>query len=135
MALLTLFGDALGSLPLALRALVLSGVLVVLMANVVMPLSNIAVTRCRRVTRAASRERTVSSRKSDIERSYRQRSRGGRVYQTGWQSQTGSRARRLVITTIREEHCRGEHLVALDRKESVLDPIPLGRDPGTRRAM
>jgi antibiotic biosynthesis monooxygenase (ABM) superfamily enzyme len=36
-ALLRLFGDQLGSLPLELRALVLSGVLVCLMANVVMP--------------------------------------------------------------------------------------------------
>jgi antibiotic biosynthesis monooxygenase (ABM) superfamily enzyme len=37
MALLTLFSDELASLPLALRALVLSGVLVLLMVNVVMP--------------------------------------------------------------------------------------------------
>ncbi len=37
-ALLSLFGDELASLPLALRALAISGVLVVLMANVVMPL-------------------------------------------------------------------------------------------------
>jgi antibiotic biosynthesis monooxygenase (ABM) superfamily enzyme len=35
--LLTLFGDVLGSLPLALRALVMSGVLAALMANVAMP--------------------------------------------------------------------------------------------------
>jgi antibiotic biosynthesis monooxygenase (ABM) superfamily enzyme len=39
-ALLRLFGDQLGSLPLELRALVLSGVLVGLMANVVMPVLN-----------------------------------------------------------------------------------------------
>jgi antibiotic biosynthesis monooxygenase (ABM) superfamily enzyme len=36
-ALLSLLGDELGSLPLALRALVMSGVLVVLMAHLVMP--------------------------------------------------------------------------------------------------
>jgi antibiotic biosynthesis monooxygenase (ABM) superfamily enzyme len=35
--LLTLFGDELGELPVALRALVISGVLVALMVNVVMP--------------------------------------------------------------------------------------------------
>jgi len=45
MALLTLFGDELKSLPLALRALVISGVLVVLMANLVMPIVNRVVTR------------------------------------------------------------------------------------------
>jgi hypothetical protein len=43
--LLTLFGDELGSLPVALRALVLSGVLVALMANVVMPVVSGAVAR------------------------------------------------------------------------------------------
>jgi antibiotic biosynthesis monooxygenase (ABM) superfamily enzyme len=37
-ALLTALGDQLGSLPLALRALAISGVLVALMANLVMPL-------------------------------------------------------------------------------------------------
>jgi antibiotic biosynthesis monooxygenase (ABM) superfamily enzyme len=37
MALLTLFGDQLASLPVALRALVISGVLVTLMVNLVMP--------------------------------------------------------------------------------------------------
>jgi antibiotic biosynthesis monooxygenase (ABM) superfamily enzyme len=37
-ALLSVIGDQLGSLPLALRALVISGVLVALMANLVMPL-------------------------------------------------------------------------------------------------
>jgi antibiotic biosynthesis monooxygenase (ABM) superfamily enzyme len=35
--LLTLLGDELGELPVALRALVISGVLVALMVNVVMP--------------------------------------------------------------------------------------------------
>jgi antibiotic biosynthesis monooxygenase (ABM) superfamily enzyme len=44
-ALLTLFGDELGSLPLALRALVISGVLVVLMVNLVMPLLSVVVAR------------------------------------------------------------------------------------------
>jgi antibiotic biosynthesis monooxygenase (ABM) superfamily enzyme len=44
-ALLTLFGDELGSLPLALRALVISGVLVALMANLVMPVLSVAVAR------------------------------------------------------------------------------------------
>ena len=44
-ALLELFGDELASLPLALRALVISGVLVTLMANVVMPLLNSAIAR------------------------------------------------------------------------------------------
>jgi antibiotic biosynthesis monooxygenase (ABM) superfamily enzyme len=36
-ALLTVFGDVLKSLPLTLRALVISGVLAALMVNVVMP--------------------------------------------------------------------------------------------------
>ena len=36
-ALLSLLGDELGSLPLALRALVMSGLLVALMAHLVMP--------------------------------------------------------------------------------------------------
>jgi antibiotic biosynthesis monooxygenase (ABM) superfamily enzyme len=44
-ALLTLLRDQLGSLPLALRALVISGVLVALMANVVMPVLSVAVAR------------------------------------------------------------------------------------------
>jgi antibiotic biosynthesis monooxygenase (ABM) superfamily enzyme len=44
-ALLTVFGDELGALPLALRALVISGVLVALMVNLVMPVLNIAVAR------------------------------------------------------------------------------------------
>jgi antibiotic biosynthesis monooxygenase (ABM) superfamily enzyme len=44
-ALLTIFGEQLGSLPLALRALVISGVLVALMANVVMPVLSVAVAR------------------------------------------------------------------------------------------
>lgn len=43
--LLTLLGDELGSLPLALRALVISGVVVALMANLVMPIVSVAVTR------------------------------------------------------------------------------------------
>jgi antibiotic biosynthesis monooxygenase (ABM) superfamily enzyme len=45
LALLTLFGDELGSLPLALRALVMSGVLVALMVNLVMPIVSLAVAR------------------------------------------------------------------------------------------
>jgi antibiotic biosynthesis monooxygenase (ABM) superfamily enzyme len=44
-SLLTLFGDELGSLPLAVRALVMSGVLVGLMANLVMPIVSVAVAR------------------------------------------------------------------------------------------
>jgi antibiotic biosynthesis monooxygenase (ABM) superfamily enzyme len=44
-ALLTLLGDELGSLPLALRALVISGVLVALMVNLVMPFLSVAVAR------------------------------------------------------------------------------------------
>jgi antibiotic biosynthesis monooxygenase (ABM) superfamily enzyme len=44
-ALLTLFGDELGSLPLAVRALVISGVLVALMVNLVMPVLSAAVAR------------------------------------------------------------------------------------------
>jgi len=44
-ALLTLFGDELKSLPLALRTLVISGVLVLLMANLAMPIVNRVVTR------------------------------------------------------------------------------------------
>ena len=43
--LLTFFGDELGSLPLALRALVISGVLVGLMANLVMPVLSTAIAR------------------------------------------------------------------------------------------
>jgi antibiotic biosynthesis monooxygenase (ABM) superfamily enzyme len=43
--LLTVFGDELKSLPLALRALVISGVLVSLMVNVVMPVLGAAVAR------------------------------------------------------------------------------------------
>jgi antibiotic biosynthesis monooxygenase (ABM) superfamily enzyme len=45
LALLTLLGDELKSLPLALRALVISGVVVSLMANLVMPVLNVAVAR------------------------------------------------------------------------------------------
>jgi antibiotic biosynthesis monooxygenase (ABM) superfamily enzyme len=44
-ALLTVFGDELATLPLALRALVISGVLVGLMVNLVMPVLNVAVAR------------------------------------------------------------------------------------------
>lgn len=44
-SLLTVFGDELKSLPLALRALVISGVLVALMVNVVMPVLGAAVAR------------------------------------------------------------------------------------------
>jgi antibiotic biosynthesis monooxygenase (ABM) superfamily enzyme len=44
-ALLELFGDELASLPLPVRALVISGVLVTLMANVVMPVLNSAIAR------------------------------------------------------------------------------------------
>jgi antibiotic biosynthesis monooxygenase (ABM) superfamily enzyme len=44
-ALLTVFGDQLGALPLALRALVISGVLVALMVNVVMPVLSSALGR------------------------------------------------------------------------------------------
>lgn len=45
MTLLTLFGEELESLPPALRALAISGVLVVLMANLVMPALSVAVAR------------------------------------------------------------------------------------------
>lgn len=44
-AILTLFGDELKSLPLALRALVISGVLVTLMTNLVMPVLSAAIAR------------------------------------------------------------------------------------------
>lgn len=44
-SLLELFGDELGSLPLALRALVISGVLVALMVNLVMPVLSHVVAR------------------------------------------------------------------------------------------
>jgi hypothetical protein len=46
-ALLELSGDELATLPLPVRALVISGVLVTLMANVVMPLLNSAIARTR----------------------------------------------------------------------------------------
>src|SRR4029453_10141423 len=45
MALLTLFREQLASLPVALRALVISGVLVTLMVNLVMPVLGGAVVR------------------------------------------------------------------------------------------
>jgi antibiotic biosynthesis monooxygenase (ABM) superfamily enzyme len=44
-ALLSFFGDQLGSLPLALRALVISGVLMTTMTTVVMPVLSAAVER------------------------------------------------------------------------------------------
>jgi antibiotic biosynthesis monooxygenase (ABM) superfamily enzyme len=44
-ALLALFGDELGSLPLALRALVISGLLVALMVNLVMPVLSAGLAR------------------------------------------------------------------------------------------
>jgi antibiotic biosynthesis monooxygenase (ABM) superfamily enzyme len=44
-ALLVLFGHQLARMPQALRALVMSGVLVALMINLVMPLLNVAVAR------------------------------------------------------------------------------------------
>src|SRR5262245_7581792 len=43
--LLSLFRDELGALPLAVRALVISGVLVALMVNLVMPVLSMAVAR------------------------------------------------------------------------------------------
>jgi antibiotic biosynthesis monooxygenase (ABM) superfamily enzyme len=45
LALLTLLGDELASLPLAWRALVISGVVVTLMVNLVMPVLNVAIAR------------------------------------------------------------------------------------------
>jgi antibiotic biosynthesis monooxygenase (ABM) superfamily enzyme len=45
LALLSLLGRQLGSLPLALRALAISGVLVALMANLVIPLLNRTIPR------------------------------------------------------------------------------------------
>ena len=45
LTLLTLLRHQLNSLPLALRALVISGVLVVLMVNLVMPFLNMAIAR------------------------------------------------------------------------------------------
>jgi antibiotic biosynthesis monooxygenase (ABM) superfamily enzyme len=45
LALLTFLGDELESLPLALRALLISGVLVSLMVNLVMPILNMAIAR------------------------------------------------------------------------------------------
>jgi hypothetical protein len=44
-AILTLFGDELKSLPVPLRALVISGVLVALMTNLVMPVLSAAIAR------------------------------------------------------------------------------------------
>ena len=45
LTLLTLLGHELNSLPLALRALVISGVVVILMVNLVMPFFNMAIAR------------------------------------------------------------------------------------------
>lgn len=45
LALLTLFGDELESLPLAVDALIFTGVLVPLMGNLVMPVVSVAVAR------------------------------------------------------------------------------------------
>ena len=47
-AIFTLFGDQLNSLPPALRALVISGVLVALMTNLVMPVLSAAIQRSSR---------------------------------------------------------------------------------------
>jgi antibiotic biosynthesis monooxygenase (ABM) superfamily enzyme len=67
-ALLTVFGDELGSLPLALRALVISGVLVALMVNLVMPVLGAAVARWvagpPRTGSASGRPRTPSGEES-----------------------------------------------------------------------
>jgi antibiotic biosynthesis monooxygenase (ABM) superfamily enzyme len=48
--LLTLFDDQLGALPPALRALVISGTLVALMVNLVMPALSAAISRWVHVT-------------------------------------------------------------------------------------
>jgi hypothetical protein len=45
LALLSVLGDELGSLPLAVRALVISGVVVTMMTGLVMPALNVAVGR------------------------------------------------------------------------------------------
>jgi hypothetical protein len=69
--LLSLFGDELGSLPLALRALVISGVLVALMVNLVMPVLNAAIARWARPsprTRVPADGAGVGSWKGVIER-------------------------------------------------------------------
>ena len=63
-ALLTLLGDEPGSLPLALRALVISGVLVALMVNLVMPALNAAIARCTASTPRSYPARGRSSSKS-----------------------------------------------------------------------
>jgi hypothetical protein len=59
MALLTLFREQLASLPVALRALVISGVLVTLMVNLVMPVLGGAVVR---VLAGRTRPRLASGR-------------------------------------------------------------------------
>lgn len=56
LAISTLFRDELASLPLALRALVLSGVLVALMVNVVMPVVSVAIKRWLPPGRRAERD-------------------------------------------------------------------------------
>jgi antibiotic biosynthesis monooxygenase (ABM) superfamily enzyme len=75
-ALLSLLGDELGSLPLALRALAISGVLVALMANLVMPvLAQLAGRLVRDAPRHGS-ERFVGGHDTpawDDERPYRKR--------------------------------------------------------------
>jgi hypothetical protein len=69
LALLSALGDELESLPLALRALVISGVLVFLMVNLVMPALNVAIARW--LTRAPSGGAMVSR---DAARGSRERS-------------------------------------------------------------
>jgi antibiotic biosynthesis monooxygenase (ABM) superfamily enzyme len=44
-ALLSLFGDELAALPLAVRALIMSGVLVTLMVNLAMPVVGVGIGR------------------------------------------------------------------------------------------
>lgn len=56
LAISTLFRDELASLPLALRALVPSGVLVALMVNVVMPVVSVAIKRWLPPGRRAERD-------------------------------------------------------------------------------
>jgi len=58
-ALLTVFRDQLGGLPLALRALVISGVLAAVMVNLVMPRLNVAVGRWVRGAREHPRLATL----------------------------------------------------------------------------
>jgi len=67
-ALLVLFGHQLARMPLALRALVMSGVLVALMINLVMPLLNVAVARWLRGSRPTDEPRTWLPPRSGDER-------------------------------------------------------------------